>query len=295
MKIVILGSTGRLGRQLVQTFEQANCDVCALSKRQVNLLKAPEVDTMLGFQKPDWVINATGWTDVEQAENHREEAFALNALAVGYLAKQCAQRDVRLLQFSSDYVFGDAGSEPHYEEDALDPHGVYAQSKAMGETLVGESGVRGLIVRAGWLHQGENDFVESILGSLLHGKPLSLTDSQWGKPSSIQGLATWVFDLLMTQATIDTCDIRHYVEAGPFITPLDWARVLVKLANQKKSSDMLPQGFSEALIEPRSSLELFRPKNCRLATHYAHPLTQSWLSAVEKSVEHFMARAGICG
>lgn len=197
MSVMILGASGRLGRALWESRPQT-LEVTALTHAELDVTDIRAVEAVIALARPDVVINAAAWTDVAGAQTNAAAARAVNAVAPGAMGRLFARTGVRIVHFSTDYVFSGEGSSPWNEASEAHPRqaGVYGVTKHEGERLLEESGVSGAIVRAGWLHSGERDFVNAILSAAAEGRALCVTASQIGTPTSTEALARWTWDAL---------------------------------------------------------------------------------------------------
>src|SRR6516165_9509389 len=120
MRIVILGAAGQLGRQLCRVLPYA---VIALGRADADLTKPTELRQTLAQLRPNVVVNAAAYTQVDRAEAEPAHAFAVNSLALRDLATICRDGDYTLIHFSTDYVFGldSLRASPYCETDAPGP------------------------------------------------------------------------------------------------------------------------------------------------------------------------------
>ena len=116
----MLGAAGQLGRDLCPRLRG---DVTPLTREQADLTRADELRRTLSELKPDVVVNCAAYNFVDRAESEPEAAFAVNAWAVGQLAKICRELDSTLVTFSTDYVFGldESRRAPYRRDDAPGP------------------------------------------------------------------------------------------------------------------------------------------------------------------------------
>src|ERR1700682_5101506 len=135
MKIVIVGSGGRLGAALMRELAR-KFDVLGLSHAQLDLADAKQIHAKIDHLEFDVLINAAAFTNVDLCEKEREQAFQINAEAPGGLAEICREKKAKLIHFSTDYVFGGEKRDPYSEEDPARPLSVYGESKREGEKLV---------------------------------------------------------------------------------------------------------------------------------------------------------------
>ena len=118
--LLLTGCNGQLGFELQQRLAVLG-RVVALGRAAVNLAQPAALLKALREIRPDVIVNAAGYTDVERAETEAEQAFAVNALAVGHLAEQANAMGSLLVHYSTDYVFDGRKSSPYLEVDAASP------------------------------------------------------------------------------------------------------------------------------------------------------------------------------
>jgi dTDP-4-dehydrorhamnose reductase len=142
-----------------------------------------------GFPRPDLVLHAAAWTNVDGAEDHREDAFAVNALGTGNVVELGAP----VVYFSSDYVFDGRKGEPYVESDDPRPLSVYGESKLAGERQVRE----GWIVRSSWLFGATgHNFLRTMLRLGAERDEVAVVDDQRGSPTYVGHLAAATRKLL---------------------------------------------------------------------------------------------------
>lgn len=131
-KILVTGSAGQLGRELVW---QLGSQALPLDRQTCDLTDEVALGEFLARSQPAAIINSAAYTQVDRAESERERCLAVNAGVVARLAQWAEALDIPLVQLSTDYLFGGDYSPliPHREEDPTEPRGVYAQSKQAGE------------------------------------------------------------------------------------------------------------------------------------------------------------------
>jgi dTDP-4-dehydrorhamnose reductase len=139
----------------------------------------------------DVVLNCAGWTDVDAAESHEAEAFAVNAEAVRSLAAACAATDARLVHVSTDYVFDGLSREPYAESAVAAPVNAYGRTKLAGEQAVAdELGDRGVVVRTAWLYGAPGrSFVRTIIDGSVAARPIEVVADLRGQPSWVRPVA----------------------------------------------------------------------------------------------------------
>lgn len=196
MKILILGHKGMLGTDLVSRLGVAH-KVTGKDIEDFDITSPESCRQVISEIKPEVVINAAAYTNVDGAEKDRDTCFAVNAEGVKNVALACGKDNIRVVHFSTDYVFDGTGETPYREDRAPAPHGIYAQSKAAGEKYLQEYSENYLLIRTAWLYgrNGKN-FVRTILEKAKRTDTLRVVDDQTGSPTYSRDLAAAVQVLL---------------------------------------------------------------------------------------------------
>lgn len=194
MTMLIFGGNGQVGRELLRAFNDVE-DVVATTRSgnlpdgracEVADFAQPEgLVALLERLRPQLVINAAAYTAVDRAEQEPEAAFAANARAPGVIARWCAQHDVPMVHYSTDYVFNGEGVAPYREDEPTAPLGVYGTSKRDGEDAVRAAGGRHLIFRTAWVYASHGaNFLRTMLRLGAERDALKVVADQVGTPTS---------------------------------------------------------------------------------------------------------------
>ncbi len=152
MKVIVIGSTGQLGQDLMRIFGE---EAVGLTHQDLDVTDGVGVASALHSLRPDWVLNTAAFHRVDDCEINPTLAFAVNALGALNVARAAAAVGAGVVFFSTDYVFGDQHRErghPYEEGDTLHPLNVYGASKEAGERLVMQANARHLVVRTAGLY-----------------------------------------------------------------------------------------------------------------------------------------------
>lgn len=196
MKILLFGSQGQLGQSLTQAL---NCSYeLYLSHRDdCDLIVSAQMESLIDRVKPDFIINAAAFTNVDAAENSREEVFAINAKAPEVMAKKASTLNVPLLHFSTDYVFDGLQERAYVETDPTNPLSYYAKTKYIGEEAIRSHLKNHLIIRTSWLYgYHSQNFVYKIIDKLFLNKPFDVVGDEWGSPTSTSFVAQSILKVL---------------------------------------------------------------------------------------------------
>ncbi len=230
-RVVVLGSGGQLGLELVQQLRGRGYEVTGWEKGEVDITDAALTERKIAVVDPKLVINSAAYNQVDVAEREPLAAFQVNALAVRSLAVACRQVDARLVHFSTDYVFDGRAGRPYTEEDRPHPMGAYAVSKYAGELYAQAYLEHPLIVRTsgvfgpGGLHTARGNFIELMLRMAASGQPIRVVEDHVASPTFAPELARRTIDL----AERDEAGVFH-VGGGTPISWFDYARMIFNVA-----------------------------------------------------------------
>jgi dTDP-4-dehydrorhamnose reductase len=186
---LVTGAAGMLGRDLCLALERHGEPVTALAHGQLDVTDAAAVTGRLGEHRPDVVANCAAWTAVDAAEEHEAQALAVNGTGAANLAAACARHGARLVQVSTDYVFGGDQPRGYAEDDPPAPVNAYGRTKLAGERAVLGLAGGGYVVRTAWLYGAHGpSFVRTMIGKARAGSPVRVVDDQRGQP-------TWSLDV----------------------------------------------------------------------------------------------------
>lgn len=183
MRIAITGKDGQLGWELCRTLAPLG-EILALGRSELDLAKPDQAAGVVRDLRPDLIVNAAAYTQVDKAEEESAVAQAINARAPGVLAEEAKRIGARLIHYSTDYVFDGLKRHPYEESDATLPINCYGRSKLAGEQAVAAVGGSHLILRTSWIYgaRGRN-FMRTILSLARQHKELRVVSDQLGVPN----------------------------------------------------------------------------------------------------------------
>jgi dTDP-4-dehydrorhamnose reductase len=224
MKILLFGHKGMLGTDLLSQLKVKH-DIIGLDKDEIDIVSAAQCKTAIEKNEPDIIINAAAYTDVDGCEANKEDCFAVNAEAVRNIAEACRGKNIRIIHFSTDYVFNGMGSEPYREDHICDPINTYGRSKLAGEKYLQNLSNNYLLIRTSWLY-GKNgkNFVRTIIQKAETTDKLEVVDDQIGSPTYTKDLAAAV-DLLLD---LNITGIFHLTNRGS----CSWFQFAVKILQE---------------------------------------------------------------
>jgi len=241
MRVTIFGATGLLGKPLMRDW--LDDAVTGFSSRDVDIRNADRVQHVVQQTKPDWIVLAAAYTDVDGCESNRELAFAVNRDGAVNVAGAAKEVGARLMFLSSDYVFDGKKTAPYEVSDRRDPQSVYGQTKAEAELRLLELMPECCIVRTSWLFgAGGKCFPDTVLKLAANRPALDVVNDQRGSPTYTNDLAHSIIQLCRKNAK----GIVHATNADD-CTWFDFAREIIR-----------PSGFSTD-VRPVNSQQMARP------------------------------------
>jgi dTDP-4-dehydrorhamnose reductase len=241
MRVTVFGASGLLGKELMR--EWTGDAVTGLSSRDADIRDATRVQQVVQETRPDWIVLAAAYTDVDGCESNAELAFAVNRDAPVIVAHAAKMFGARLLFLSSDYVFDGTKTTPYEIDETRNPQGVYGRTKAEAEIRLLDVMPDCCIARTSWLFgTGGKCFPDTILKLAASRPALDVVNDQRGSPTYAVDLAGAIIELTRKNAS----GIVHVTNSGD-CTWFQFAEEIVRSAG-------LPTA-----VRPVSSQQMSRP------------------------------------
>ena len=194
MRVTIFGATGLLGKALLR--EWHDDEVTGLGSHDVDIRSEEQVRISILQHRPEWVVLAAAYTDVDGCEANRELAFDVNCKGAVNVVRTAARANARVIFLSTDYVFDGAKNRPYEIDDPIAPQCVYGQTKAAAELEIRKILPRVCILRTSWVFGvGGKCFPETILKLASTRQQLDVVDDQRGCPTYTIDLARIILQL----------------------------------------------------------------------------------------------------
>jgi dTDP-4-dehydrorhamnose reductase len=214
MRVAVTGTTGRVGAALARHLA-ASHEVIPLPRNLCDLADPESLASALDGLDCDVFINPAGITGLESCEDDPRLAMRVNSAAPGKIALWAAAHGVRMIHFSTDYVFDGKSAGRRVEADPAAPINAYGRSKLAGERAV-LTHPGHLVLRVSWVFGPEKpSFVDQVIATAQAGQPLAAVADKWSLPTATADLAGWVADLLETDAS----GVLHACNPGD---PVSW-------------------------------------------------------------------------
>lgn len=235
--ILLIGKTGQIGFELERALAPLG-KLVAPCRGELDLTQHDSIRTMIRATRPDVIVNAAGFTIVDDAENQVDTAMALNARAPEIIAECARSINALLVHYSTTFVFDGGKQSPYVEDDITNPVNAYGHSKLAGERAVIAAGGHSLILRANWVYSARrSNFALAILKAAREKAELSIVDDQTGSPTWARDYSDATASLLKnTKKLRDNPGIYH-LSAESHCTRLQWAEKLISCAKRVCGSD----------------------------------------------------------
>ena len=226
MDVVVTGAKGMLATDLLPLLEGHR--VRAYGRAELDITDYGAIKEALRAHPADVLINCAAYTDVEGAEDNRQQALLVNGVAAGRLARACKEEGVRLIHISTDFVFDGTTPRPYTEDDPTNPLSIYGKSKLQGEQEIMANTEDFIIIRTSWLYgHGGKNFARTILNRAATMEQLKVVYDQVGTPTYTKDLANAVLALVEAPA-----GIYHFSNEG-VASWYDFAYNIIRLAERE--------------------------------------------------------------
>tara|TARA_B100000963_G_scaffold293802_1_gene264297 strand:- start:1279 stop:2172 length:894 start_codon:yes stop_codon:yes gene_type:complete len=201
MRILLIGSKGQLGSELNNSLRNYG-EIIDSDRSKLDLENFEKIPPYIEQINPAIIINASAYTNVEEAENNKNLASKINYEAVSVLAEISKKLNILLIHFSTDYVFDGTKNEPYLEDDLPCPINIYGETKLDGEKAIQESGCNYYIFRVSWLigKYGSN-FAKKIIYAAKNKENLKVINDQKGVPTSPRLISEVMSNLIKNYKT----------------------------------------------------------------------------------------------
>ena len=277
MRLLVFGKTGQVATELAR-FDGVTC----LGRDQADLTDPGACEAVIAASDAEAVINAAAYTGVDTAEEERDTAMIVNAMAPTAMAAACAAKAVPFVHISTDYVFDGSGQAPWRPEDATGPLGVYGASKLGGERGVTAAGGVHAILRTSWVFSAHGtNFLKTMLRLSETRDHLSIVADQIGGPTPAAAIAEACVTMAETLVSEPDKGGTYHFSGAPDTSWAGFAREIFAAAGRDVTVEDIP---TSAYPTPAA-----RPLNSRLdcsslSSNFA--ITRpDWRKAVKEIVE----------
>jgi dTDP-4-dehydrorhamnose reductase len=281
VRVLVIGNRGQLGSEVIDVFARNHgLAVLGIDYPDIDVTDPASVELVFGGFDPDFVVNCSAYTAVDNAESDEERAFAVNGLGPRLIAEECHKAGAWLVHVSTDYVFDGSAASPYAEDSAPSPATAYGRTKLAGDRAVAELlPDTHYLVRTAWLYgRNGSNFVKTMLKLEQDRDTVSVVTDQVGQPTYATDLAEHIGLLLDRHPLPGT---YHGTNSGE-VSWYGFAREIFRLA-----------GADPDRVLPTTSAEFVRPAPRPAYSVLGHdrwieqdlPEMRPWLEALEAAFE----------
>lgn len=298
MRLLVTGRHGQLARSLAERgVGREGIELHFVGRPEADLEQPGAIAAAIADLRPDVVVNAAAYTDVDRAEEEPERAFRINADAAGEASEAAAAVGAAIVQLSTDYVFDGQASAPYSEDDPTGPINIYGASKLAGEERVRAADARHLILRTSWLVGpfGRN-FVRTMLRLAGERDEIAVVADQVGSPTGSIELADAILALVerWRGPALERADLGqtfHYAGAGQ----CSWAELALRVMSASAAA-----GGPSARIRPIASTDFaakvrrpaYSALDCGKFERHFSVAPAPWQDMVDRLVQRIVAEEG---
>ena len=280
--ILITGAEGQLGKSLQQIAPlYTGFDFVFMSRLLMPLDQPQKIKEIFESVQPQFCINCAAYTAVDKAETETQQAFLINAEAVGILAQLCRQHQTKFMHISTDYVFNGISKVAYKEDDLIDPLNIYGASKARGEKLALEYNPDSIIIRTAWVYSayGKN-FVKTMIQLMEQREEINVVNDQVGSPTYAGDLAQVVMHIVQNPQWLP--GIFHFCNKGQ----ISWYDFALAIKSSIKSHCVIHPIPASAYPTPAKRPAFSLLDTTKIATTY-HVDIPYWKDSLEICINHY--------
>ena len=197
MKILVTGSNGQLGQEFKNNVSNSDHEFYFTDENEVDITNKKEILEYVKIYKIELIINCAAYTDVDYAELNKKKAIDVNLNAVRNLVEVCEEKKVKMIHFSTDYVYNSDNLNPINEDSNINPINYYGISKREGERIIEKSSSDSIIIRISWLYSMYgNNFVKTMIKKGENADKVYVINDQFGCPTYSKDLVDCTLNII---------------------------------------------------------------------------------------------------
>lgn len=235
-RVWIVGAKGHVGSALTKLLDRTqHYKLLETDIEDVDVTDRESVSSFMRINRPEVVINCSGLSDVEECEKNPDKAYSVNAIGARNLAMEAEVWESKLIQLSTDDVFGGDERKEHIEFERAEPRSVYGKSKYAGEQLVSTLSNKYVIIRSSWVYGIGRDYVNLVLDAAEKKEKFEAPINQFSSPTS----ATELAKVIMKFIENDLYGIYHVAGKG-FCSRYEFAKAILEFSGKSQDVDLIP-------------------------------------------------------
>ena len=197
MRILVTGANGQLGQEFKNNVSNSNHKFYFTNVNELDITKKKEILDYVTIYKIELIINCAAYTNVDDTEINKRQAIKVNLDAVKNLIEICEEKKLKMIHFSTDYVYNSDNLNPINEDSKINPINYYGISKREGERIIEKSSSDSIIIRISWLYSMYgNNFVKTMIKKGEKEDKVHVINDQFGCPTYSKDLVDCTLNII---------------------------------------------------------------------------------------------------
>ena len=197
MRILVTGANGQLGKEFKNNVSKSDYKFYFTDKNELDVINKNHILNYVSYNQIDLIINCAAYTNVDKSEINKKLAIKVNCDAVKNLIEICEEKKLKMIHFSTDYVYNSDNINPIKENSNINPINYYGISKREGEKIIEKSSTDSIIIRTSWLYSIHgNNFVKTMIKKGGNRDKVYLINDQFGCPTYSKDLVDCTLNII---------------------------------------------------------------------------------------------------
>ena len=237
MRILVTGSNGQLGQEFKNNVSNSDHEFFFTDGKELDITEKKEILDFVTIYKIGLIINCAAYTNVNDAERNKRQAIKINLDAVRNLVEVCEEKKIKMIHFSTDYVYNSDNLNPINEDSNINPINYYGISKREGEKIIEKSSSDSIIIRTSWLYSMYgNNFVKTMIKKGEKGQKIYVINDQFGCPTYSKDLVDCTLNIIVSNK-LNKYKVYNFSNEG-FTNWYEFAKKIFEL--KKITCDIIP-------------------------------------------------------
>ena len=254
MRILVTGSNGQLGQQFKNNVYNSDHEFFFTDENDLDITEKKEILDYVTIYKIELIINCAAYTNVNDAETNKRQAIKINLDAVRNLVEVCEEKKIKMIHFSTDYVYNSNNLNPINEDSNINPTNYYGISKREGEKIIEKSASDSIIIRTSWLYSMYgNNFVKTMIKKGEKGEKIYVINDQFGCPTYSKDLVDCTLNIIVSNK-LNKYRVYNFSNEG-YTNWYDFTKKIFEL--KKISCDVVPvdsNSYETTVTRPKFSV-----------------------------------------
>ncbi len=199
MRILVTGSNGQLGKEFKNNVPNSDHKFFFTDENELDITEKKEILDCVTIYKIELIINCAAYTNVNDAETNKKKAIKVNVDGVRNLVEVCEEKKIKMIHYSTDYVYNSDNLNPINEDSNINPINYYGISKREGEKIIEKSSSDSIIIRTSWLYSiYGNNFVKTMIKKGEKGEKIYVINDQFGCPTYTKDLVDCTLNIIVS-------------------------------------------------------------------------------------------------